>query len=304
MGLVVTAVGVVGLGTMGSRFAGRLLDAGHEVHGTDRTRANVSGLIARGMHWHENPRETAGAAEVVISMVTDDAALEAITKGSQGILAGLGPGSVYVDMSSVSQRASVRVAEQVRAAGARMLDAPVSGSAPQAEQGTLAIMVGGDEATFHRVEPLLHELGRTVTRVGDNGAGVLLKLAINISLAVQMLAFSEGLLLAERGGVEPRLAAEVMSGSPIGSPMLKTRVPLVLDLPDQAWFTIALMRKDIRLALEEAQHMGVALPSATVAARMLARATDLGYADRDLAALHEVLGKISGGPSAAHKGAA
>jgi 3-hydroxyisobutyrate dehydrogenase-like beta-hydroxyacid dehydrogenase len=292
----VAAVGVVGLGAMGGRFAGRLLDAGYEVHGTNRTSTAAQPLIARGLRWHGTPREVA-AAEVVISMVTDDAALEAITAGPDGIVAGLLPHTVYVDMSSVSPHATMHTVERVRAAGAHMVDAPVSGSVPQAEQGTLAIMVGGDEATFRRVEPVLRHFGRTVTHVGGNGAGALLKLAINISLAVQTLAFSEGLLVAERGGIDPRLAAQVMADSPIGSPMLKTRVPLLLDLPDQAWFTIRLMHKDIRLALDEAQRMGVVLPSAPAAAGVLDAADELGYAGRDIAGLHEVLAKISNEPA-------
>jgi 3-hydroxyisobutyrate dehydrogenase-like beta-hydroxyacid dehydrogenase len=185
-----------------------------------------------------------------------------------------------------------------------MLDAPVSGSVPQVERGTLTIMVGGDAATFQRAEPLLRQLGQTVSRVGDNGAGVLLKLAINISLAVQTLAFSEGLLLAERGGIDPRVAAEVMSSSPIGSPMLKTRIPLLLDLPDHAWFTIRLMHKDIRLALEEAQRVGVVLPSAGAAATVLAAADELGYAERDIAGLHDLLDKISRSRATPGSGAA
>ena len=179
-----------------------------------------------------------------------------------------------------------------------MLDAPVSGSIPQAESGTLAIMVGGDEHAFAAVEPLLRELGQTVTHVGTNGQGLLLKLAINISLAVQTLAFSEGLLLAERGGIDPELAAEVMSTSSIGSPMLKARVPLLLDLPEHAWFDVALMHKDIRLALEAADELAIPLPSAAVADEMLTKARELGYAHRDLAALHEVLAQVSHGVKA------
>jgi 3-hydroxyisobutyrate dehydrogenase-like beta-hydroxyacid dehydrogenase len=196
-------------------------------------------------------------------------------------------------MSTVSPRASRELSEHVRALGAQMLDAPVSGSIPQAETGTLAIMVGGKEEAFATVEPLLRELGQTVTRVGTNGQGLLLKLAINISLAVQTLAFSEGLLLAERGGIDPHLAAEVMSTSPIGSPMLKARVPLLLELPEHAWFDVALMEKDIRLALEAADELAIPLPSAAVADEMLTQASKLGYAHRDLAALHEVLAELA-----------
>jgi 3-hydroxyisobutyrate dehydrogenase-like beta-hydroxyacid dehydrogenase len=289
-----SVVGMVGLGSMGGGIAARLLDAGHEVHGTNRTAARAQPLIERGLQWHDTPREVADASDVVISMVTADTALYEITGGPDGIVAGLSPGQVYVDMSSVSRQASILVAQRVRSAGARMLDAPVSGSVPQVEQGTLAIMVGGDEAPFRRVEPLLRQLGQTVTRVGDNGAGVLLKIAINISLAVQTLAFSEGLLLAERGGIDPHVAAEVMSTSPIGSPMLKARVPLLLDLPDRAWFTIRLLHKDIGLALDEGQRVGAALPSAAAAADVLATALELGYAERDIAGVREVLDKVSG----------
>ena len=231
----------------------------------------------------------AAAADVVFSMVTDDAALETIASGPDGILAGLEHGKVYVDMSTVSPRASRQLAERVDSHGAQMLDAPVSGSIPQAESGTLAIFVGGSEQAFEKVAPLLHELGQAVTRIGTNGQGLLIKLAVNISLAVQTLAFSEGLLLAERGGIDPRLAAEVMSATPIGSPMIKARIPLLLDLPEQAWFDVALMEKDIRLAREAADELAIPLPSASVADEMLTRAAELGYAHRDLAALHEVL---------------
>jgi 3-hydroxyisobutyrate dehydrogenase-like beta-hydroxyacid dehydrogenase len=174
-----------------------------------------------------------------------------------------------------------------------MLDAPVSGSVPQAEQGTLAIMVGGDEAAFHRVQPLLAQLGRPVTHVGGNGDGVLLKLAINISLAVQTLAFSEGLLLAERGGIAPGVAAHVMATSSIGSPMLAARVPMLIDLPAEAWFDVALMHKDIRLALQQARALRLMLPAATATERELATADQLGYSHRDIAALREVLDRLN-----------
>ena len=286
-----SSVGFVGLGAMGSRLAGRLLDAGNELYATNRTKPKAQPLIERGMQWRDSPREVAAAAEVVFSMVTDDAALEAITAGPDGILAGLEHGKLYVDMSTVSPRSSRRIAEQVGLGGAQMLDAPVSGSIPQAESGTLAIFVGGSDEAFVSAAPLLRELGQTVTHLGANGQGLLLKLAVNISLAVQPLAFSEGLLLAERGGIDPGLAAEAMSSSSIGSPMLKARVPLLLDLPEQAWFDVAMMNKDIQLAREAADELAVPLPTADAAREMLARAIELCYAHRDLAAVHEVLAK-------------
>jgi 3-hydroxyisobutyrate dehydrogenase-like beta-hydroxyacid dehydrogenase len=287
-----TTIGFVGLGSMGAPIAGRLL-RGNQVFGTNRTRAKAAPLIKQGLIWRDTPREVAAAAGMVFSMVTDDAALAAITAGPDGILAGLRPGSVYVDMSTVSPRASRELARQVQAAGASMIDAPVSGSVPAAESGALAIMAGGPEAAFRAVEPLLHQLGQRVTFVGGNGQGLLLKLAINISLAAQMLAFSEGVLLAERGGIDPELAARTMSESAIGSPMLQARVPLLLDLPEQAWFDVQLMHKDIRLALAAAQESAVPLPAAAAADSMLSRAEQLGYGHRDIAGLFQVLAQTA-----------
>jgi len=282
-------IGFIGLGAMGSRIAGRLLDAGHPVSATNRTAAKAQPLIERGLTWTSTAREVAASTDVVLSMVTDDEALEAIATGPDGLLAGVRAGQVYMDMSTVSPQASRQLAERVAALGAHMLDAPVSGSIPQAESGTLAIMVGGDPHAFAAVEPLLRELGRAVTHVGPNGQGLVLKLAINISLAVQTLAFSEGLVLAERAGVDPDVAAEVMSTSSIGSPMLKARTPLLLHLPDHAWFDVELMQKDIRLARQTAADLHIPPPSAAVADQILGEARHLGYGHRDLAALHDVI---------------
>jgi 3-hydroxyisobutyrate dehydrogenase len=203
---------------------------------------------------------------------------------------------VWVDMSTVSPRASREVAGRVQARGAAMLDAPVSGSVPQVRSGTLTIMVGGDEQAYARVAPILRELG-TPTHIGENGQGLVLKLAINISLAVQMLAFAEGLVLAERAGIDPTRAVGVMTQSPIGSPMLKARADLVLDLPDDAWFDITLMQKDIVLALDTARQLRVPLPTATTADEMLTLARAQGYERRDLAALYEVLAQLAGEPA-------
>jgi 3-hydroxyisobutyrate dehydrogenase-like beta-hydroxyacid dehydrogenase len=195
-------------------------------------------------------------------------------------------------MSTVSPQASRALSSRVGQIGAQMLDAPVSGSIPQADTGTLAIMVGGDRDAYAAVRPLLHELGQAVTHIGPSGQGLVMKLAINISLAVQTLAFSEGLLLAERDGIDAKLAADVMSSSPIGSPMLKARIPLLLDLPEHAWFDVQLMHKDIRLARQAATDAGVPAPSSEVADKMLTKAEELGYAHRDIAALHEALAQL------------
>jgi 3-hydroxyisobutyrate dehydrogenase-like beta-hydroxyacid dehydrogenase len=293
-----TTIGFVGLGAMGAPLARRLL-AGNQVNGTNRTRAKAAALIDDGLVWRDTPREVAAAAQVVFSMVTDDDALAAITRGPDGILAGLRPGTTYVEMSTVSPRTSRQLAARVRAAGATMIDAPVSGSVPAAETGALTIMVGGPEKAFVTAAPLLSRLGNRITHVGENGQGLLLKLAINISLAAQMLAFSEGLLLAERGGIDPALAARVMTGSAIGSPMLQARAPLALDLPEQAWFDVQLMHKDIHLALDAAQAAQIPLPAASAAEHMLSLAGEMGYGHRDIAGLYQVLAAASREPQAA-----
>ena len=287
-----TKIGFVGLGHMGGNMAARFLAEGYEVYGEARTREQVQHLVDQGLRWCDTPREVAESAEVVCTSIPDDTVLEAIGTGPDGILEGLFRAKVWVDLSTVSPRASREMAERVRARGAAMLDAPVSGSVPQVESGTLTIMVGGDEEAYARVEPLLQVLG-TPTRIGQNGQGLALKLAINISLAVQILAFSEGLLLAERDGVDPKLAADVMTESAIGSPMLKLRAPLVLDLPNEAWFDVGLMRKDIRLALAMADDLGIPLPSTGAAAKLLDRAVELGYERRDIAAVFEVLARTN-----------
>ena len=289
-----TAIGFVGLGSMGAPLARRLL-GGNPVYGTNRTRAKAAALIEEGLVWRDTPREVAASVRVVFSMVTDDAALAAITDGPDGILAGLRPGTLYIEMSTVSPAASRQLAEQVDALGATMVDAPVSGSVPAAETGTLTIMVGGSEEAFAQASPLLRRLGSNVTHVGDNGQGLLLKLAINISLAAQMLAFSEGLLLAERGGIDPGLAARAMAGSAIGSPMLQVRAPLALDPPAQAWFDLRLMHKDIHLALQAARASAVPLPTAAAADEVLKQAEDMGYGHRDIASLFQILARMATG---------
>ena len=287
-----TALGFVGLGHMGGNMASRLLGAGYTVYGETRHRDEVKDLEREGLQWRDTPSEIAAAADVVITSVPNDSALEDVASGPDGILAGLAAEKVWIDMSTVSPHVSRDIAEQVHERGAAMLDAPVSGSVPQVQTGTLTIMVGGDAQAYARVEPILRELG-TPTYVGENGQGLMLKLAINISLAVQMLAFAEGLVLAERAGVDRKRAVEVMTQSPIGSPMLKARADLVLDLPEDAWFDIGLMQKDIVLALDAARQLGIPLPTAAAADEMLTLARAAGYEHRDIAALFEVLSKLT-----------
>jgi 3-hydroxyisobutyrate dehydrogenase-like beta-hydroxyacid dehydrogenase len=288
-----TKLGFVGLGHMGANMAARLLAAGYPVYGEERSREHAQPLIDEGLQWRDSPREVAQAADIVLSSLPDDRVLQEVAAQTDGLLAGLAAGMIWVDLSTVSPQVSRQVAERVRERDASMLDAPVSGSVPQVQSGTLTIMVGGNRQAYERVEPILRELG-TPTHVGENGQGLALKLAINISLAVQMLAFAEGLLLATRSGVDAKRALDVMQSSPIGSPMLKARAPLVLDPPtDDAWFDLDFMQKDVELALAAAKELRIPLPTAERADEVLKRARALGYERRDLAVLFQVLAQLA-----------
>jgi 3-hydroxyisobutyrate dehydrogenase-like beta-hydroxyacid dehydrogenase len=290
----VANLGFVGLGVMGGRITRRLLNAGHQVTGYNRTASRARWLVDAGMRWGETPRAVAEAADVVFSMVTDTEALRAVTDGPEGLLAGLGPGKVYVDMSTVSPAASRALARRVRERGARMLDAPVSGSVATLEEGRLSIMAGGEREVVARIRPILQDIGPTVTHVGENGQGVLMKVATNLNLGAQMLAFSEAVLLAERGGIARPTAVEVLLHSAIASPMIRYRGPFVLDMPEEAWFDAKMMQKDLLLALETARELDVPLPTTAVANEFLTAARAMGLGDQDFAILFEVLARLSG----------
>jgi 3-hydroxyisobutyrate dehydrogenase-like beta-hydroxyacid dehydrogenase len=288
------AVGFVGLGVMGGRIARRLLRAGHTVTGYNRTRAKAEWLLAEGMRPADSPRAAVEASDITFSMVTGTAALRAVTDGPDGVLAGLGPGKVYVDMSTVSPSASRELAGKVAERGAAMLDAPVSGSVVTLEEGRLSIMVGGDREVVDRVLPVLRDIGPTVTHVGPGGLAVLMKIATNLSLAVQMVAFSEGVLLAEKAGIPRETAVEVLLHSVIASPMVRYRGPFVLKQPEEAWFDVDMMQKDLLLALEAGRELDVALPTTAVSNQLLTAARAMGLQERDFATVFTVLARMSG----------
>lgn len=287
-------LGFVGLGTMGGRIVKRLLDAGHRVTGHNRTRSKAEWLLEAGMAWADSPREVAEAADVTFSMVTNTAALRAVFDGPDGVLAGLGPGKLYVDMSTVSPAESRELAGRVAERGARMLDAPVSGSVVTLGEGRLSIMVGGEADDVERARPVLLDIGPKVTHVGGNGQAALMKIAANMNLAVQIVAFSEAVLLADKGGIARETAVEVLLNSVIASPMLKYRGPFVLEQPDEAWFDVDMMQKDLVLAQEAGRRHDVALPTTAVANELLTAARAMGLARSDYAIVFEVLAHLSG----------
>ena len=287
-------LGFVGLGVMGSEMVSRLLGKGHTVTGYNRTRAKAQRLMDRGMHWADSPRAVCAAAEVTFSMVTNEKALAAIMEGPDGILSAVAPGKFLIDMSTVSPHYSRSVAAKTREKGADMIDAPVSGSVITLQEGKLSVMVGGRRETFERLKPILDDIGPKVTFVGDNGLALSMKIATNLSLAVQMMAFCEGVLLAEKSGIARNIAVDVLTNSAIASPMIKYRGPFVLTMPAEAWFDVNMMQKDMMLALDMGRALDVPLPTTAVSNEYLTAARGMGFAKQDFAVVFEVLARMSG----------
>jgi len=287
-------LGFVGLGVMGSEMVSRLLGKGHTVTGYNRTRVKAQRLIDRGMKWADSPRAVCAAADVTFSMVTNEKALAAIMEGPDGILSAVLPGKFLIDMSTVSPHYSRSIAAKAREKGADMIDAPVSGSVITLQEGKLSVMVGGRRETFERLKPILDDIGPKVTYVGDNGLALSMKIATNLSLAVQMMAFCEGVLLAEKSGIARNVAVDVLTNSAIASPMIKYRGPFVLTMPAEAWFDVNMMQKDMLLALEMGRALDVPLPTTAVSNEFLTAARGMGFAKQDFAVVFEVLARMSG----------
>jgi 3-hydroxyisobutyrate dehydrogenase-like beta-hydroxyacid dehydrogenase len=290
----VANLGFIGLGVMGSEMVNRLLSKGHSVTGYNRTKSKAEGLISKGMKWANSPREVAATVDVVFSMVTNSAALDAVVSGPDGELAGLTPGKIVVDISTVSPAFSREVAKKVREKGCDMVDAPVSGSVITLQEGKLSVMVGGRKETFEKVKPLLLDIGPKVTYVGDNGLALVMKIGTNLSLAVQMLAFCEGVLLAEKSGIARETAVEVLTHSVIASPMVQYRGPFILKMPKEAWFNVNMMQKDMLLALELGRQLDVSMPTTAITNEFLTAARGMGFVEQDFAVVFEVLAKMSG----------
>ncbi|MCU1296621.1 MAG: NAD(P)-dependent oxidoreductase [Acidobacteriaceae bacterium] len=287
-------LGFIGLGVMGSQMVSRLLDKGHTVTGYNRTRSKAQWLIEKGMKWADSPRAVTAAADVTFAMVTNAAALAAITDGPDGLLAAIGKGKTFVDMSTVSPTVSRAMAAKVREKGADMVDSPVSGSVITLQDGKLSVMVGGRTETFQRVLPLLLDIGPKVTHVGDNGVALAMKIAVNLSLAVQMLAFSEGVLLAEKSGIKREVAVDVLVNSAVASPMIKYRGPFVLQQPEEAWFDVNMMQKDMLLAMDLGRQLNVPVPTTAVTNEFLTAARGMGWEKLDFAVVFDVLARMSG----------
>ena len=287
-------LGFVGLGVMGGNMVARLLEKGHTVTGYNRTKSKAQWLIDKGMKWGDSPRAVAEASDITFSMVTNSAALTEVFEGPDGMLAGVTAGKFLIDMSTVSPAISCKLAERVREKGGDMVDAPVSGSVITLQQGKLSVMVGGRAETFEKLKTVLGDIGPKVTHVGENGLALVTKIATNLSLAVQMLAFSEGVLIAEKCGIKRDVVVDVLTHSVIASPMVQYRGPFVLKMVEEAWFDVNMMQKDMLLALELGRQMDVPMPTTSATNEMLTAARGMGLAKYDFAIIFEALARMSG----------
>jgi 3-hydroxyisobutyrate dehydrogenase-like beta-hydroxyacid dehydrogenase len=287
-------IGFAGLGAMGAGIARRLLDAGHDVVGWNRTREKGEPLIAAGMGWADTPRELAESVDVLFTMLTNTAAVEATATGADGILAGLREGVVWADISTISPEASVALAERVRATGASFLDCPVSGSPATLAAGQMSVMVGGDRAAFDRIEPILQGIGPKVTYIGPNGQAILTKVAINLALVVSVTAFAEGVALIEKAGVDRAAAVDAVLKSVIASPVIGYRAPLLVEDTD-VFADVELQQKDLVLAEELARRLGAAVPTCAATSEMLSAARSSRTAGRDfVVSVHEAYRRMGG----------
>lgn len=289
-------VGFVGLGAMGMGIVSRLIAAGHAVTGWNRTKGKAEALIKEGMKWTNSPREAASQSDVMFSIVTDAAAVRDVALGPEGIIAGLSNDGMYLDMSTIAPEASRAIAKEFEEAGLTMLDAPISGSTVTLATGKASIMVGGDRNAFERVQPLLLDIGAKAAYIGGHGMAVQMKLAINLVLMVEVIAFGEGIALAEKGGVAREVAVEAMLNSVAASPVLGYRGPFILEgkMPEVPLADVNLQQKDMLLVLEQGRKLGSPVPLAAAANEMMNACRGLGIDHRDFVTAHEVYRMLGG----------
>jgi len=289
-------IGFVGLGAMGAGIVPRLMAAGHTITGWNRSRDKAEPLIKAGMHFAATPRAAAAAADIVFSIVTDAAAVRSVALGEDGIAAGLKPGGVYIDMSTIAPDASRTISAEFARQGLTMLDGPISGSPVTLAQGNASLMVAGDKAAFERVEPVLRAIGPKVTYIGASGLAVQMKISVNLLLMVEVIVFGEAVALAEKGGVARDIAVDAILKSVAASPVLGYRGPFILEgkMPAVPLADVTLQQKDMLLALELGRKLGSPVPLAAAANEMMNACRGLGIDHRDFVAAHEVYRRLGG----------
>ena len=287
-------VGFVGLGEMGTGIVPRLIAAGHTVTGWNRTADKAKELIDNGMLWADSPAAVAAASELVFSCVTNATAVHAVALRNEGIIDGIGEDGIYLDMSTISPIISREIAAEFSARNRTMMDAPISGSPVTLAQGKASVMVGGSEADFDRAKPVLQAIGEKVNRIGEQGLAVQTKIGINLTLIVEMVAFCEGVALAEKGGVPRDIAVDAMLNSVVASPVMAYRGPFILDMPDKPLADVTLQQKDALLALECAREMGQPTPLMATANELLNACRGLGIDHRDFVTVYDVYCHLGG----------
>jgi 3-hydroxyisobutyrate dehydrogenase-like beta-hydroxyacid dehydrogenase len=291
-------IGFVGLGAMGQLIVPRLMAAGHTVIGWNRSRDKAEKLLAAGMQWGESPRAVARQSDIIFTIVTDAAAVKSVALGPDGIMAGLKPGGIYIDMSTIAPDASREVAAEFAKAGSIMLDGPISGSPVTVTQGNASIMIGGDESAFERAKPVLLAIGPKVTRVGGNGLACQMKIAINLLLMVEVICFGEAVALAEKGGVAREVAVDAILKSVAASPVLGYRGPFIIEgkMPAVPLADVTLQQKDMLLALELGRKLGSPVPLAAAANELMNACRGLGIDHNDFVVAHQVYRRLGGQP--------
>lgn len=252
-------IGFIGLGIMGRGMVANLLGAGFPVRVWNRTASRMGPLVEAGAEGGKDPADVASGSEIVITCVSDTPDVEEVILGERGVISGVRPGSLVVDMSTISPSVTREVGERLGEEGVAMLDAPISGGSEGAANGTLSIMVGGAGDQVERAMPAFRAMGKTITHVGPIGAGQTVKLVNQIVVVVNMLAVGEGLLFAEAAGVDLAKTLDAINGGAAGSWMLRNRGPQVIERDWRPGFMIDLQQKDLRLALDAADEMGVPL---------------------------------------------
>jgi 2-hydroxy-3-oxopropionate reductase len=278
-------VGFIGLGVMGAPMAGNLVEAGHSLVVHSRSPEPVEALAGAGAETAESPRKVAERADVVITMLPDSPAVEAVVLGDDGVLAGASEGDLLVDMSTIHPTVSVAIAQAAAERGVAALDAPVSGGDVGAQQGTLSIMVGGDQAAFDRAHPIFEALGKTIMHVGDSGAGQVVKACNQIVVAVTIEAVSEALVLGSKAGVDPARILDVLGGGLAGNKVMEVRRRNFLEHDFTPGFRIDLHHKDLNIALETGDAYGVPLPATGLVERLMERLRARGQGGEDHSAL-------------------
>jgi len=287
------SIGFIGMGHMGSHMVQRLLDAGYQVTVYDRTKEKAQAMGQRGAFVAQTPKELAANCEVVIACVTDDLAQEAVMFGPDGALAGVHGGSVIADLSTVSPTASRRLYKAAKEQGILMIDAAVSGSVPQVDQGSLVIFVGGDQETFERCRPILEVLGKNIFYMGGSGMGTTMKLVANTLLGLGMQALAEAIALGEKAGLEKNLLLDVLGQTSVLTPGQKSKLANVKREQYPTAFALSLMHKDFHLVLNEAYDLSVSMP-ATAAAQQAYTAAIARGMDEDFSIMIKFMEELAG----------